>query len=244
MTASCLADAVEHLGLDLLGGVLFRWHGTDPPPPGGATGAHNCASVGKRLPGQTCRPVGSLHDGVHRPAGGGQPGPVGGHGRSPLCARPGRRHPPGQCPAGLGAAGPDLRGPGAASGGHARAHDLPSRLDGLLADLDHNLVREAEAFTQTAAEHGVAPEVEPWPVCLGYTCYLRCTAHDGALEGLTALYAAERAYLDTWTAVAGRSPPTRPTMPGSRTGAGRRSAPLSAPSAGAWTSSPGRHRRS
>jgi thiaminase len=87
-----------------------------------------------------------------------------------------------------------------------RAHDLPSRLDDLLADLDHSLVREAEAFTQTAAEHGVAPEVEPWPVCLGYTCYLRCAAHDGALEGLTALYAAERAYLDTWTAVAGRSP--------------------------------------
>ena len=53
-----------------------------------------------------------------------------------------------------------------------RAHDLPSRLDGLLADLDHSLVLEAEAFTQTAAEHGVAPEVEPWPVCLGYTCFL------------------------------------------------------------------------
>ena len=31
-------------------------------------------------------------------------------------------------------------------------------------------------------------------------------AGDGVLEGLTALYAAERAYLDTWTAVAGRSP--------------------------------------
>jgi thiaminase len=31
-------------------------------------------------------------------------------------------------------------------------------------------------------------------------------AYDGALEGLTALYAAERAYLDTWTAVAELSP--------------------------------------
>jgi thiaminase len=87
-----------------------------------------------------------------------------------------------------------------------RAHGLPSRLDDLLADLDHSLVVEAEAFTQTAAEHSVAPEVEPWPVCLGYTCFLRCAAHDGALEGLTALYAAERAYLDTWTAVATLSP--------------------------------------
>ena len=87
-----------------------------------------------------------------------------------------------------------------------RAHGLPSRLDDLLAGLDHSLVLEAEAFTRTAADHGVAAEVEPWPVCLGYTSYLRCAAYDGVLEGLTALYAAERAYLDTWTAVAERSP--------------------------------------
>jgi thiaminase len=87
-----------------------------------------------------------------------------------------------------------------------RAHGLPSRLDELLADLDRSLVVEAEAFTQSAADHGFAPEVEPWPVCLGYTSYLRCAAFDGTLEGLTALYAAERAYLDTWAAVAGRSP--------------------------------------
>ena len=87
-----------------------------------------------------------------------------------------------------------------------RAHGLPSRLDALLADLDRGLVLEAEAFTRTAAEHRVALEVEPWPVCLGYISYLICAAFDGALEGLTALYAAERAYLDTWTVVAARSP--------------------------------------
>ena len=87
-----------------------------------------------------------------------------------------------------------------------RAHGLPSRLDGLLADLDRSLVLEADAFTRTAAEHGFALEVEPWPVCLGYTSYLLCAAFDGVLEGLVALYAAERAYLDTWTAVATRSP--------------------------------------
>jgi thiaminase len=87
-----------------------------------------------------------------------------------------------------------------------RAHGLPSRLDGLLADLDRSLVLEADVFTRTAAEHGFAPEVEPWPVCLGYTSYLLCAAHDGTLEGLTALYAAERAYLDTWTTVATHSP--------------------------------------
>jgi thiaminase len=91
-----------------------------------------------------------------------------------------------------------------------RAHGLPSRLDDLLADLDRSLVMEADAFIRTAAEHGVAPEVEPWPVCLGYTSYLRCAAYDGVLEGLTALYAAERAYLDTWTAVAELSPADSP----------------------------------
>jgi thiaminase len=87
-----------------------------------------------------------------------------------------------------------------------RAHGLPSRLDELLADLDRSLVLEADAFTRTAAEHRFAAEVEPWPVCLGYTSYLLCAANGGVLEGLTALYAAERAYLDTWTAVAERSP--------------------------------------
>jgi thiaminase len=87
-----------------------------------------------------------------------------------------------------------------------RGHGLPSPLDELLADLDHSLVLEAEAFTRTAADRGFAPDAEPWPVCLGYISYLRCAAFDGALEGLTALYAAERAYLDTWTAVAERSP--------------------------------------
>lgn len=87
-----------------------------------------------------------------------------------------------------------------------RAHGLPSRLDELLADLDRSLVLEADAFTRTAAEHRFALEVEPWPVCLGYTSYLLCAAYGGVLEGLTALYAAERAYLDTWTAVAERSP--------------------------------------
>jgi thiaminase len=91
-------------------------------------------------------------------------------------------------------------------GAALRTHGLPSRLDDLLADLDRSLVLEAEAFARTAAEHGFSPEAEPWPVCLGYTCFLRCAADDGVLEGLTALYAAERAYLDTWTAVAGRSP--------------------------------------
>jgi thiaminase/transcriptional activator TenA len=94
-----------------------------------------------------------------------------------------------------------------------RAHGLPSRLDDLLADLDRSLVLEADAFTRTAADHGVAADAEPWLLCLGYTSYLRCAAYDGALEGLTALYAAERAYLDTWTTVAKLSPADSPYHP-------------------------------
>jgi len=67
-------------------------------------------------------------------------------------------------------------------------------------------VAEADGFAATAAAHGFLLEVEPWPVCLGYTSYLLSCAHDGVLEGLTGLYAAERAYLDTWTAVAATGP--------------------------------------
>jgi thiaminase/transcriptional activator TenA len=57
-----------------------------------------------------------------------------------------------------------------------RAHGLPSRLDGLLADLDRSLVLEADTFTQTATDQGFAPDAEPWSVCLGYTSYLLCAA--------------------------------------------------------------------
>src|SRR5918992_1137317 len=125
-----------------------------------------------------------------------------------------------------------------------RAHGLPSRLDDLLADLDHNLVLEADAFTQTAADHGFAAEAEPWPVCLGYTSYLLCAAHDGTLEGLPPC---TRPSAPTWTPGppwphAAR--PTPPTTPGSRTGPGSRSGPSSPPSAVSSTSSPEHHRPS
>ncbi|HYY80374.1 MAG TPA: hypothetical protein VFD04_14495 [Actinomycetes bacterium] len=91
-----------------------------------------------------------------------------------------------------------------------RAHGLPAELDRLLAGLEGSMVAEAEAFAEEAERHGFAAEAEPWPVCLGYTSYLLCAARDGLLEGLTAVYAAERAYLDTWTAVAARSPAGSP----------------------------------
>jgi thiaminase len=91
-----------------------------------------------------------------------------------------------------------------------RAHGLPAELDRLLAGLEESMVAEADAFAEAAERRGFAVEAEPWPVCLGYTSYLLCAARDGLLEGLTAVYAAERAYLDTWTAVAARSPAGSP----------------------------------
>jgi thiaminase len=91
-----------------------------------------------------------------------------------------------------------------------RAHGPPDGLDRLLAGLDGGLVAEADAFALAADARGFPPDAEPWPVCLGYTSYLLCQALDGLLEGLTGLYAAERAYLDTWTAVAARSPAGSP----------------------------------
>jgi thiaminase/transcriptional activator TenA len=91
-----------------------------------------------------------------------------------------------------------------------RAHGLPSTLDALLAGLDDSLVAEAEMFAAFADLRGWSAEAEPWPACLGYTSFLLATARDGLLDGLVALYGAERAYLDTWTAVAASSPPGSP----------------------------------
>ena len=86
-----------------------------------------------------------------------------------------------------------------------RAHGPPPALDEALTGLDQALLREAAMFAAEAERRGFGVEVEPWPVCLGYGAFLLAAAHDGVLEGLTALYAAERAYLDAWSAVRARS---------------------------------------
>jgi thiaminase/transcriptional activator TenA len=91
-----------------------------------------------------------------------------------------------------------------------RAHGLPPALDDALAGLDEAMVREAAMFAAEAERRGYGVEVEPWPVCLGYSAFLLAAAHDGVLDGLTAVYAAERAYLDTWSAVRARSPAGSP----------------------------------
>jgi thiaminase/transcriptional activator TenA len=91
-----------------------------------------------------------------------------------------------------------------------RAHGLPAPLDDSLARLDEAMVHEATMFAAEAQRRGFPVEIEPWPVCLGYSAFLLAAAHDGVLDGLTAVFAAERAYLDTWSAVRTRSPAGSP----------------------------------
>lgn len=82
----------------------------------------------------------------------------------------------------------------------------PGELDDLLAMLISEGQREPGRLAETLAELGAAVTDQAWPTCLGYGSYLRVCALGGLLEGLTALYAAERFYLDTWAAVLPSSP--------------------------------------
>ncbi len=94
--------------------------------------------------------------------------------------------------------------------GALRAHGPPPALEGLCEQLEAALAHEAATFAAEAQRLGFPADAEPWPICLGYTSYLLEAARDGLLEGLTALLGAERAYLDTWTAVRASSQPDSP----------------------------------
>jgi len=94
--------------------------------------------------------------------------------------------------------------------GALRALGPPPVLERLCEQLEAALAQEAAAFAAEAGRLGFPAEVEPWPICLGYTAYLLEAARDGLLEGLTALFGVERAYLDTWTAVRASSDPDSP----------------------------------
>jgi thiaminase len=62
-----------------------------------------------------------------------------------------------------------------------------------------------DEFRQEAAARGLDLDDEPGPVTLGYTSYLLSTLHDGYEVAATALYAAEKAHLDAWSTVRGRT---------------------------------------
>lgn len=65
------------------------------------------------------------------------------------------------------------------------------------------LERELKLFRQIASAHGVNLEnIAPSPTCYGYNQFLMTTAHSCSFpEGFTVLYAAEKAYLDSWMEV-------------------------------------------
>ncbi len=65
------------------------------------------------------------------------------------------------------------------------------------------LDRELELFRRNAAAHGVNLEnVTPSPTCYSYSQFLMTTAYNSSFaESFTVLYAAEKAYLDSWMEV-------------------------------------------
>jgi thiaminase/transcriptional activator TenA len=79
------------------------------------------------------------------------------------------------------------------------APDEPARdlLAGSLAPLQGEL----ELFRTWAADRGLDLDAEPGPITLGYTSYLGALPADGWAHAVTALFGAEKAYFDAWSAV-------------------------------------------
>lgn len=84
---------------------------------------------------------------------------------------------------------------------HLRSLIEPGELDDLLARLVDDTERENRELAEMLAERGAAVPEEEWPVCLGYGSYVQACARRGLLEGLAAVHAVERDYLDTWSSV-------------------------------------------
>lgn len=82
-----------------------------------------------------------------------------------------------------------------------RSYIQPGRLDDLLTQLVRDTVREPLELADTLTGLGARMPAQPWPICLGYGSYVEARASDGLLQGLAAVLAAERVYLDTWTAL-------------------------------------------
>jgi formylaminopyrimidine deformylase / aminopyrimidine aminohydrolase len=63
------------------------------------------------------------------------------------------------------------------------------------------LQAELDLFRREAATRGLDLDVEPGPIVLGYTAFLRASLQDGYPVALAVLYGAEKAYFDAWSAV-------------------------------------------
>ncbi|HEX4214104.1 MAG TPA: hypothetical protein VIA06_12375 [Candidatus Dormibacteraeota bacterium] len=88
-----------------------------------------------------------------------------------------------------------------------RASAPPPELERLLARLGEDVEREPRQLAETLASLGAPVVDEEWPVCLGYGAYVQSCAASGLLEGMAAVCAVERSYLDTWSVVLPSVPP-------------------------------------
>jgi thiaminase len=86
---------------------------------------------------------------------------------------------------------------------HERARDvLAGGLGALHAELD--------LFRTEASRRGLDLDAEPSLTTLGYTAYLMASTADGWPTALTALFGAEKAYFDAWSAVRSSTDPSSP----------------------------------
>ena len=81
------------------------------------------------------------------------------------------------------------------------ATSFDKKVDPLFAKLEDDTIREPRGLAETIQSLGGHIVEEPWPVCLGYGSFVTMCAYNGMLEGLAAVFAVEKAYLDTWTTV-------------------------------------------
>jgi formylaminopyrimidine deformylase / aminopyrimidine aminohydrolase len=80
---------------------------------------------------------------------------------------------------------------------------------------EHLRVNQAtiDLLMDTAGRHDVCLDVEPGPMTLGLSSYLRSLLPHGYEVSITALYCAERVYFDAWSAVAPRASEAAPYWP-------------------------------
>ena len=74
------------------------------------------------------------------------------------------------------------------------AHDLLARPLAAVQD-------ELDLFRSWAADRALNLNAEPGPIVLGYTAYIQAAPGDGWASAVAALYGAEKAYFDAWSAV-------------------------------------------
>lgn len=72
------------------------------------------------------------------------------------------------------------------------------------------LEAELGLFRAWAADRGLDLDAEPGPITLGYTSYLLAVPGDGWAHAITALFGAEKAYFDAWSAVRRAADETTP----------------------------------